>query len=312
MKVVFMGTAPFAVPSLHAVAEAGHSILAVVTQPDRPRGRGMSLQPSAVKGVALVRGLPVLQPEKASTREFVDELRELAPDAIVVVAYGQILRQRVLDIPPLGCVNVHGSLLPALRGAAPIQWAIINGLAETGVSTMFMDRGMDTGDIIHEARTPVHSDDTAATLGERLADLGAALLARTLAEVEAGTAARSPQDPALATYAPMLTKETGAVDWNESAVQIRNRVHGCNPSPGAYCRRGGETIKLWRAEVVAEDSFDAPGTVLDVNSLRLATGLGHIRLLEVQPPNRGRMSGSEFARGYRVSRGEVWSPGLVE
>jgi methionyl-tRNA formyltransferase len=272
----------------------------------------MELQRSAVKIAALERSIPVLQPEKASAADFVDRLRELEPDALVVVAYGQILRQRVLDIPPRGSINVHGSLLPALRGAAPIQWAIINGLAETGVTTMFMDRGMDTGDIIHKESTPIDPEDTAATLGERLSALGAPLLVRTLEEVEAGSAARTAQDPARATYAPMLTKETGAVDWKESAVQIRNRIHGCNPSPGAYCQRGGETIKLWRAEVLAETSSESPGTVLDVKPLRLSTGSGEINVLEVQPPNRGRMSGPEFARGYRVSRGEVWSPGAVE
>jgi methionyl-tRNA formyltransferase len=312
MRVVFMGTAPFAVPCLNATAEAGHEILAVVTQPDRVRGRGMALQPTAVKVAALERGLPVLQPEKASTSDFVEALRELAPEAIVVVAYGQILRQRVLDIPPLGCINVHGSLLPALRGAAPIQWAIINGLAETGVTTMFMDRGMDTGDIIEEVRTPVYPDDTATSLGERLAELGAALLARTLAEVESGTAARTPQEAALASYAPMLTKETGALDWKVPAAAIRNRIHGCNPAPGAICRRGDDTIKLWRAAASEIDSGAPPGTVLEVQPLLIATGAGTLEVLEIQPPNRGRMSGPEYARGYRVSRGEVWGPGLVE
>ncbi len=312
MRLVFMGTAPFAVPCLNAAAEAGHEILAVVSQPDRPRGRGMSLQPSAVKAAALARDFSVLQPEKASAPDFVQALRELAPAAIVVVAYGQILRQRVLDLPRLGCINVHGSLLPALRGAAPIQWAIINGLAETGVSTMFMDRGMDTGDVIDEVRSPVYVEDTAATLGERLAELGASLLVTTLSQVEAGTAARTPQDPALASYAPLLTKETGAVDWKEAAVVIRNRIHGCNPSPGAYCHRGTETIKLWRAEVSDTVGSEIPGTVLETQPLLLTTGAGVLNLLEVQPPNRGRVSGSDFARGYRVTRGEVWSPGLVE
>jgi methionyl-tRNA formyltransferase len=312
MRIVFMGTASFAVPSFEAAVEAGHEVAAVVTQPDRPRGRGMALQPSAVRAAALERNLPVLQPEKASAEEFVDALRALAPEAIVVVAYGQILRQRVLDIPPLGCINVHGSLLPALRGAAPIQWAIINGLAETGVSTMFMERGMDTGDVIAEARTPIDPEDTASSLGERLAGMGAELLVPTLAEVQAGTAARRPQDSAFATYAPMLTKETGAVDWNEDAVAIRNRVHGCNPSPGAFCRRGVETIKLWRAKAIEDRSSERAGTVLETQPLLLAAEAGTLELLEVQPPNRTRMSGSEFARGYRVRRGEVWSPGYVE
>lgn len=312
MKLVFMGTAPFAVPCLEAIAEAGHEILSVVTQPDRPRGRGMALQPSPVKIAAIELRLPVLQPERASAPDFVAAARELAPDAMVVVAYGQILRQRVLDIPPLGCINVHGSLLPALRGAAPIQWSIINGIAETGVTTMFMDRGMDTGDIIAAARTAILPDDTATSLGERLATLGADLLVRTLAEVQGGSAARTPQDAALASYAPMLTKETGAVNWNESAVSLRNRIHGCNPSPGAYCRRGAETIKLWRAAAEVENAAETAGTVVNVQPLLVSTGEGVLRISEIQPPNRGRMSGSEFVRGYRVTRGEVWLPGYVE
>jgi len=311
LNVVFMGTAPFAVPCLRSLLDAGHQVSAVVSQPDRPRGRGMKLQPSAVKALALERGLPVLQPEKASEAAFIDELRRLAPQVIVVVAYGQILRPAVLEIPPLGCINVHGSLLPELRGAAPIQWSIIRGYAETGVTTMYMDVGMDTGDMIYTAACPILPADTTNELAERLAPLGAELLVKTLGDIEQGIAPRKVQDSALATYAPMLKREDDAVDWTQSAIEIRNRIHGCNPSPGAIARRGEELVKLWRAEVVTGIEGQAPGVVLDAAQLVISTGDGALRLLEVQPENRGRQSGAEYARGYRVQAGEVWSQAMI-
>ena len=311
LNVVFMGTAPFAVPCLAALLDAGHQVLTVVSQPDRPRGRGMKLQPSPVKALALERDLPVLQPEKASHPEFVEELRRLAPQVIVVVAYGQILRPAVLEIPPLGCINVHGSLLPELRGAAPIQWSIIRGYAETGVTTMYMNVGMDTGDMIYTAACPIRPEDTTVDLAERLAPLGADLLVKTLSDLEQGIAPRQVQDSARATYAPMLKREDGAIDWMQSAVEIRNRIHGCNPSPGAFACRGEELVKLWRAEVVTGIEVQAPGTVLDGEQLVISTGNGALRLLEVQPENRGRLSGAEYARGYRVRAGETWSIALI-
>ena len=313
LDLVFMGTVEFATTSLRAVVAAGHRVQAVVTQPDRPRGRGMQPQPSSVKVAAVELGLPVLQPEKASEEGFVAELRNLAPQAIVVVAYGQILRPSVLEIPPLGCLNVHGSLLPELRGAAPIQWSILRGFSETGVTTMYMDRGMDTGDMILRAAMPIHPEDTWGVLAERLGPLGAELLVRTLDLLEAGTAPREPQDPALATYAPMLHREHGAVIWSEGAREIRNRIHGCNPAPGAFALRGGRPVKLWRAEPAPE--FDqraasaAPGMVLETNGPVLATGSGALRLLEVQPESRARVSGHEFSLGQRVQVGEVWGNG---
>lgn len=311
LDLVFMGTAPFAVPCLEALLDAGHRVAAVVSQPDRPHGRGMKLQPSAVKAAALARGLPVLQPERASRPEFVDQLEHLRPDALIVVAYGQILRTAVLEIPSLGCVNVHGSLLPELRGAAPIQWSIIRGLRETGVTTMFMDAGMDTGDMILKRALPVLPEDTSASLGAKLAALGAPLLVETVARLEAGTAPREPQDPGRATYAPMLERQDGAVCWEWSAETIRNRIHGCNPAPGAFARRGGSVVKLWRAEVV-EGPAAAPGTVLDASRLVVATGAGALRLLEVQAENRARMEGSVYSRGYHVAPDTVWENGLPD
>lgn len=310
LRTIFMGTAPFAVPCLRAMVGAGHSVLAVVSQPDRPRGRGMQLTPSAVKDAALKLGLPVLQPEKASQPEFIQQLRDLQPQAIVVVAYGQILRQAVLEIPPLGCINVHGSLLPELRGAAPIQWSIIRGHRETGVTTMFMDAGMDTGDMILKAATEIRPEDTADSLGERLAPLGAGLLVETLALLEAGRAPREPQDSNLATYAPMLRKEDGAVDWSWSAAEIRNRIHGCNPAPGAFARRQESPLKIWQAEAIDAGAQQEPGTVLATDPLTLQAGAGAVRLLQVQPPNKGKMTGQEFCRGYRVAVGELWRGGL--
>lgn len=309
LRTVFMGTAPFAVPCLRATVEAGHEVLAVVSQPDRPRGRGMQLQPSAVKAAALELGLPVLQPEKASQPEFVQQLRDLAPQVIVVVAYGQILRPSVLEIPPLGCINVHGSLLPELRGAAPIQWSIIRGYAETGVTTMFMDAGMDTGDMILKASLPIPPEETAGSLTERLAPLGASLLRETLSLLEAGQAPREAQDPAGATYAPMLRREDGGIRWDEPAAVVRNRIHGCNPAPGAFAHRDGVPVKIWRARVLDSTERALPGTVLNVEPLLLATGEGVLELVEVQPPNKGRMSGREFSRGYRVAPAERWSDG---
>jgi methionyl-tRNA formyltransferase len=314
MRLVYMGTAAFAVPSLSALLEAGHEVAAVVSQPDRPRGRGLTLQPSPAKARAVAAGLPVLQPEKARDPDFVEELRRLAPELIVVVAYGQILRPAVLDLPPRGCVNVHGSLLPELRGAAPIQWAIIRGYETTGVTTMFMDVGMDTGEILLQASEPIRPTDTAASLSERLAPLGARLLVETLAGIEAGTIERRHQDSERATYAPMLTREDAAVDWTRSSEAVRGLIHGCNPAPGAHARWQERPIKLWRAEVVSgsgQPRGATPGVVLGVDEqgVTVACGRGAVRLLEVQPESRPRQDGAAFARGYRVAAGAQFEPG---
>lgn len=305
-----MGTAPFAAPCLRALLDAGHPVPAVVTQPDRPSGRGQQLRVSPVKAVALERGLPLLQPEKASEPVFVDALRALAPEAIVVVAYGQILRPAVLAIPPLGCINVHGSLLPKLRGAAPIQWAVICGDRETGVTTMFMEAGMDTGDIILQASEPVTDEDTAGSLSERLAPLGARLLARTLDLLARGAAPRRPQDPALATFAPRLKREDGFIAWAQPAAAIRDRIHGCNPAPGAAALRDGRPVKLWQARLVEEELSSAagaaPGTVvrLEPGGPVVAAGVGAVQLRELQPESRPRMSGDDYLRGYPLMPGQ--------
>lgn len=313
MRIVTMGTAPFAVPGFQALLEAGHAIVAVVTQPDRPGGRGLAPRASAVKSWAIDAGLPVMQPEKARDPEFVASLAALRPELIVVVAYGQILKPAVLEIPPFGCVNVHGSLLPELRGAAPIQWSILRGFAETGVTTMFMDEGMDTGDIILQAREPIRPEDTAGELAARLAPLGAKLLVESVARIAAGDAPRVPQDAERATYAPLLAREDGAVSWEGDAPSIRNRIHGCNPAPGAYCvGPDGRALKLWRAEAVADAAGSAtPGEVLavDERGILLACGAGALRLLEVQPESRPRQEASAYARGYRLAPGARFTNG---
>jgi methionyl-tRNA formyltransferase len=306
-----MGTAAFAVPSLEALLKAGHELLAVVTQPDRPQGRGLTLRPTPVKQVALAHDLPVLQPERARDPEFVAGLADLAPELLVVVAYGQILRPVVLDLPRLGCINVHASLLPELRGAAPIQWAVIRGYRETGITTMFMDPGMDSGDILLRAVEPIRADDTAGSLSERLAPLGARLLLDTLEAVGRGEARRLPQDHENATYAPLIGRDDAAVDWAQSAEAVRNRIHGCNPVPGAYASRAGRMLKLWRAEIAAVPTRGEPGEVLVLDSAGpvVATGDGTIRLLELQPESRPRVTGAEFIRGYRLAAGDRFEGG---
>jgi methionyl-tRNA formyltransferase len=303
-SVVFFGSAPFAVPSLQALLDAGHPVHAVVTQPDRPHGRGMRPGPGPVKRAALGAGLPVLQPEKASALEFVESVRALQPDVLAVVAYGQILKPALLDLPRLAAINVHGSLLPALRGAAPIQHAVIQGLPVTGVCTMFMDPGMDTGDVCLCWETAIDPDETAGELSARLAPEGARLLVETLARLQAGGAPRFPQDPGRATYAPPLRREDGRIDWRRSAVEIRNRIHGCNPSPGAFGLWSGAPLKLWRARALPEQAGAPPGTVVRADPLVVAAGEGRLELTEVQPASRPRMRGADFARGARMHPGK--------
>lgn len=311
MRIVFMGTAAFAVPCLEALLAAEHEVAAVVTQPDRPHGRGLTWHPSPVKESALRYKLPILQPEKARDPDFVAELAALAPELIAVVAYGQILRAAVLELPPRGCVNVHGSLLPELRGAAPIQWAVIRGYRETGVTTMFMDAGMDTGDMIFRAREPIHPDDTAGTLAARLAPAGARLLVETVAAIAAGAPPRESQDHARATYAPMLKREDAAVAWDLPAEAVRDLIHGCNPAPGAFAGHAGKPLKLWRAELVESAPQGVPGEVvaLDRDGPVVAAGRGALRLLEAQPASRPRVTGAEFARGARLEHGERLADG---
>ena len=300
MRLVFMGTPAFAAACLAAVLETEHRVVGVYTKPDTPKNRGMKLIPSEVKTLALAHGLPVFQPISFRDDAVCEELKALRPDLIVAVAYGKILPQRVLDIPPLGCVNIHGSVLPALRGSAPVQWAVLNGLSETGVSAMYMNDRMDEGDIIAVRRTPIGENETAGELMERLAPIGGALLKDTLAAIAAGTAGRTPQDPALASYAPMLTKELSPVDWSRPARAILAQIRGLNPWPAASASFGGTEFKLWEARPYETELSAAPGTpiALTKKGLAVVCGDGAVLITRLQAPGGKAMPAADYFRGH--------------
>ena len=301
MRIVFMGTPDFAVPCLQRLLEDGHEVPAVFTQPDKPVGRHAVLIPPPVKQLALSHGIPVYQPTKMRDGTVAALLRELAPDCLVVVAYGRILPQEILDVPPRGCVNIHGSLLPRYRGAAPIQWSVIRGETVTGVTSMFMDAGMDTGDIIDTLTTPIGENETAGELFERLAPLGARLLSTTLAAIADGTVTRRPQNGAEATMAPMLEKAMGRLDLTRPARELHNQVRGMNPWPGAFCTAGGKTLKIHETRVAAGSG--APGTLLCADPVTVACGEGALQLVTVQPEGKPRMAAEAWLRGARLPQG---------
>ena len=312
MHALFIGTSPFAVPSLYRLAEAPeHEVLAVVTQPDRPQGRGGKLSVSPVKAAALKMGLPLWQPEKVRAKEFVGVVREMAPDIIVVAAFGQIIPQRMLDIPPMGCLNVHGSLLPRWRGAAPMQYALMAGDAETGVTTMMMDAGLDTGDILLQAPLPLDTVENLGDLEAKLAEVGANLLMQTLAAIAHGSCPRTPQNPNLVTLAPSLPPDIGELDWTRPAAELHNLVRGITPKPGAYTLVQGKRLKIWRTELieVQEAEAGAPGTIEKVGGggITIYASKGALRLLEVQPESKGRMAADAWARGTRLVPGQMLS-----
>lgn len=307
MRMVFCGTPESAVPSLDALAARAPEweIAAVMTQPDRPAGRGRLPTPSPVRRAAEALGLSVLTPEKPKLVR--GELEEIAPDVIAVVAYGHIFRRWLLELPRLGCVNVHFSLLPRHRGVAPVTWAILEGDAETGVTTMRMDRGVDTGAALLTARTPIRGDDTTATLTARLADLGAPLLVRTLEELAAGTLAPTPQPEAGATYAPALSKEDGRIDWTASAAAIERRVRALSPWPGAFTGWRGRRLKVHAATPVGADA-PAPGELRATEGRPVVgTGNGALELTSVQPEGKPRMEGEAWVRGARPQPGEAFA-----
>lgn len=308
LKTIFMGTPDFAVPCLE-VLQAKTEVLAVITQPDRPKGRGHNLQASPVKQKALEYNLPVLQPEKIKTEEFTAELERLQPDLIVVVAFGQILSQRILNIPPLGCVNVHASLLPRYRGAAPIHWSIINGEKETGVTTMLMDAGLDTGDMLLKDKVTITEEMTTEELHDQLMAMGGKLLAETIDGLANGTITPEKQDDSISNYAGMLNKETGHIDWSKSAVEIHNLIRGLNSWPVAWSMNDGKNYKFWRTKVENRNSDKAPGTVVELrkNSFCLATGEGLLEVLEIQPPSKKRMSAGDLLRGHGVAVGDIFN-----
>jgi methionyl-tRNA formyltransferase len=306
MRVVFLGSGSFAIPSLEALLEAGHDVAAVVTQPDREKGRGRALAPPPLKPVASARGLKILQPRRVREPEAVAALRALAPEIQVVVAYGQILPRSVIDVAPRGTVNVHASLLPRYRGAAPVQWAIVNGETETGVTTMLIDEGLDTGPILLAETTAIGAEETADVLESRLAVQGADLLLRTLKGLERNRIAPRPQDAARATLAPLIKKEDGLIDWSRSAETIARRVRGFHPWPGAHTSWHGRGLRVLRARAAAGGA-GAPGTVLAIDRDGLVVAAGEdtaVRLTEVQPESRKPMPASAFAAGARLAPGE--------
>ena len=301
-RIVFMGTPDFAVPCLARILEEGYPVAGVFTQPDKPVGRRQVLTPPPVKALALERGLPVWQPAKLRDGAALELLRSLAPDLVVVVAYGRILPRELLDCPPLGCVNVHGSLLPKYRGAAPIQWTVLNGEKEAGVTTMYMAEELDAGDTILSLSTPVGEEETSGELFDRLAPLGAECLSRTLALFWGGERpAGHPQDHAAATLAPMLDKAMGEMDFSLPARRLHDLVRGLNPWPSAWTAAEAKRLKVHRARVLREEGVEAPpGTVLPGEGLAVACGSGVLELLEVQPEGKGRMPGPAFLLGHPV------------
>lgn len=311
-RAVFMGTPDFAVGILKALIDSKYEVVGVFSQPDRPKGRGGKRQMTPVKKTAVEAGIPVFQPARIRDPENFETLKELKPDVIVVAAFGQIIPKAILDLPPYGCINVHASLLPKYRGAAPIQWAVIRGEKESGVTIMRMSQGLDTGDMIRKEAVPLSEDETGGSLFDKLADVGAKLLVETLDELSAGTAVFEKQPEESPTpYASMLTKEMGDIDWSEDALTIERLVRGLNPWPSAYTRLDGKTLKIWRAKAEkAEPETEGakvPGTVTGISkdSFRVRTGDGDLRILEVQMEGRKRMNADAFLRGFHLETGTV-------
>lgn len=301
-----MGSPEFAIPSLKAIYNADEKIEAVVTQPDRKKGRGLTLKSPPVKIEAERIGLPVYQPEMVREKGFITLIDSIKPDAIVVVAYGQILPEEILKVPKYGCINLHGSLLPKYRGAAPIQWAIIKGEKKTGVTTILMDKGMDTGDILLQEKIDVTPKDTAETLSERLSTIGAKLLLKTLMGLEGGIITPRPQDHSSATYAPLLKKEDGRIDWKKGAEEIKNQVRGMNPWPGAYTFLEGRLLKIWDVDM-AETKGGEPGRIIqaDKGHLVVSTGKDSLLIKELQLEGRSRTTSIAFLQGHKIKEGGI-------
>ena len=307
MKLVYMGTPDFAVPPLVSLVEAGHEVAAVVTQPDKPKGRGKAVLMTPVKEKALSYGIPVYQPVRVKKdEEFLKILREIHPDAIVVAAFGQILPKEILELPRYGCVNIHASLLPKYRGAAPIQWAVIDGEKESGITTMMMDVGMDTGDMLERLVVPLDQNETAGSLFDKLSKAGGPLILDTLKKLEEGTAVRTRQPEEGVTYAGMLDKSFGKIDWSRSAAEIERLIRGLNPWPSAYTKYKEKTMKLWAADVVDSDDSGDPGQIVRVEKKRflVQTGNGLLAIKELQLEGKKRMEADAFLRGVSLNEGE--------
>ncbi len=304
MRIVFFGTPDFAVPSLKALLDSGNDVIAVVTQPDRVKGRGRLLSKPPAKDLALSKGIPVMQPRNIRTDSFLEELSLLKPEAVAVVAYGKIIPPAVLKLPALGCVNVHASLLPAYRGAAPIQWAIINGERRTGITTMLMDEGLDTGDILLQKETDIFDEDNGLTLAKRLSEIGASLLADTLEGLKAGTVSPRPQagEPS---FAPPLKKDDGKIDWSLPAKRVFDLIRGTYPWPGAYCHLNGTRLVVLRAKVADNEKTGSPGKVEAIMSedVLVSTGRGILSIMEVKPEGKNSMTAASFMHGKRLKEG---------
>ena len=312
LKILFMGTPDFAAATLKKIIEAGHEVIGVVTQPDKQKGRSQTVSFSPVKELAIEHGLTVYQPVKVRDAEFLQIVKELEPAVIIVAAFGQILPKALLNIPPFGCINVHGSLLPKYRGAAPIQYSIIDGEAETGITIMYMDVGIDTGDMILQEKTPITAEETGGSLFDKMAILGAELLLKALQQIEAGTAIRVPQDNEKATYVKMLDKDMGKIDFTQPAVKLERMIRGLNPWPSAYTFLDGKTLKLWQAKVELKSAADENNSIVAVSgevveirkdSLVVMTGEGVLVIQELQLEGKKRMMADAFLRGYTVMVG---------
>ena len=307
MKVIFMGTPDFSVGTLEALAEAGHEVVLAVTQPDKPKGRGGKMQYTPVKEAALARDIPVYQPKKIREPECIEELKKYNADIMVVIAFGQILPKEILQMTPYGCINVHASLLPKYRGAAPIQWAVIDGEKVSGVTTMQMNEGLDTGDMILKTEIPLDPKETGGSLHDKLAEAGAKLCVETLKCLEDKTATWEPQGESTTAYAKMLDKNLGNINWNDPAVQIERLIRGLNPWPSAYTHWNDKVIKLWQADVVEDNTDQEAGTIVKVekDSFYVQTGEGLLKIEELQHKGKKRMDAGAFLRGNHLEYGEI-------
>lgn len=308
MKLVFMGTPDFAVPTLKSLIESDHEVVAVITQPDKPKGRGKEMQPTPVKAAALEAGLPVYQPLRVRDEAFVAQLAAWQPDAIIVAAFGQLLPKSIIDMPTYGCINVHASLLPKYRGAAPIQWAVINGEKESGVTAMLMNEGLDTGDMLKKVAVPLEEKETGDSLHDKLCVLGGDLILSVLEELEEGTAVRTPQKDEESCYAKMLKKEMGSIDFSMPAEKIERLIRGLNSWPSAYTHVNGKTLKIWEAEVLDKEYDGVCGEIVELtkDSLLVKTGRGTLSLTEVQLEGKKRMEVDAFLRGYPLEKGMLF------
>ncbi len=312
MKVIFMGTPDFSVGTLNALVEAGHEVVLVVTQPDKPKGRGGRMQATPVKEAAALHGIPVFQPKRIRTQDSIEELKKYNADIMVVIAFGQILPKEILEMTPYGCVNVHASLLPKYRGAAPIQWAVINGEKVSGVTTMQMDEGLDTGDMLLKTEVILDEKETGESLHDKLAAAGATLCVKTLRALEEGKITPQKQGESSTEYAKMLDKSLGSIDWNNSAVSIERLIRGLNSWPGAYTEWNGRVMKIWGADVyvkaaISDSKERLPGTIakIEKDGFYVQTGEGLLKVTELQIPGKKKMEAAAFLRGYQIQENDV-------